>query len=99
MAQNWDQWIDQKIFSFLVPMNYTTHPEELIKWINRQDHIRRGQITFYSGLGSYMSKMTPEILLKEIDIVRRSETPGFILFSYTKNFKEKMLPALIKNLD
>jgi len=99
MAQDWDTWVDKKLFSFLVPMNYTVQPTKLSSWINDQDIERQGGTTFYSGLGAYMKKMTPEILLKEINIVRNSKTPGFILFSYTDEFVKKKLPFLIKHIN
>jgi uncharacterized lipoprotein YddW (UPF0748 family) len=94
MAQDWGIWAAKNLFTFLVPMNYTTHPKELVKWINRQDRIREGGMTFYSGLGAYLPRMTPEILLEEIKLVRKAGWPGYVMFGYNPDFVRRMLPAL-----
>ena len=94
MGQDWQNWVDRNIFSFLVPMNYTTHVSELHKWITQQNQIRRGGTTFYSGLGAYMKSMTPETLWKQIQVTRNLGNPGFVLFSYSHKFLEEHLPFL-----
>ena len=94
MAQEWDTWIKRGIFTFLVPMNYTTHPSELHKWMARQSQVANGQVALYSGLGSYMKGMTPKLLMKEITMVRKAGWPGFVMFSYNPDFVEDMLPQL-----
>jgi uncharacterized lipoprotein YddW (UPF0748 family) len=99
MAQNWEAWIQQDIFSFLCPMNYTIHPQELGKWLSEQHMIQqRHRTPLYSGLGAYMDSMTPKILLQEIDMVRHHHFPGFVLFSYNPKFVKKMMKPLSKKL-
>ena len=95
MAQDWPTWEKRNIFTFLVPMNYTTYPRELSKWMNTQLKGLKGNTPFYSGLGAYMPKMTPEKLIQQIEVVRQSGMNGFILFAYNNDFVKKMLPSLI----
>jgi uncharacterized lipoprotein YddW (UPF0748 family) len=98
MGQDWEAWIQQDLFSFLCPMNYTTHPKELSKWITEQIRTQKGRTPLYSGLGAYMDHMNSDILLKEIDTIRRYTLPGFVLFSYNPKFVKKMLNPLSKAL-
>lgn len=99
MAQDWPTWEKRNIFTFLAPMNYTTYPRELSKWMNTQLKLLKGNTPFYSGLGSYMPKMTPETLIQEIEVVRHSGMNGFILFAYNDEFVKKMLPSLIRKFN
>jgi len=99
MAQDWPTWVERGMFNFMVPMNYTTDTKSLRRWLSRQEKIRAKQATFYSGLGSYMEKMTPKLLVKEISMVQKSGLPGFILFSYNDDrFRKDFVPALHKRL-
>ena len=99
MAQDWPTWEKRNIFTFLVPMNYTTYSRELSKWMNSQLKGLKGNTPFYSGLGSYMPKMTPAKLIQQIEVVRSSGMNGFILFAYNDDFVKKMLPAVIHKLN
>ena len=99
MAQDWPTWEKRNIFTFLVPMNYTTYPPELSKWINSQLKLLKGNTPFYSGLGAYMPKMTTEKLIQQIEVVRRSGMNGFVLFAYSDDFVKKMLPVLVHKLN
>ena len=96
MAQDWITWDAKNVFDFLVPMNYTTYPKEIIKWIDCQKFVHKGDTLFYSGLGAYMPSMTPTKLFKEIDFVKQCGYSGFVLFAYNEDFEKRMLPDLIQ---
>ncbi len=101
MGQDWENWIQQGLFDFLCPMNYTTQPKELSKWIREQIRIQKGRTPLYSGLGAYMDLMTSDILIQEIETVRHHALPGFVLFSYNPKFVKNIINthALSKVLD
>ncbi|EKD25906.1 MAG: hypothetical protein ACD_79C01446G0003 [uncultured bacterium] len=99
MAQDWKKWVDLNIFHFYVPMNYTVSNTNLVRWINRQEHITGGQGNFYSGLAAYMEGMTPKKLIKQISLLRKTMNPGFILFSYTDEFSKNFIPELSQFLN
>jgi uncharacterized lipoprotein YddW (UPF0748 family) len=96
MAQDWETWANKKIFSFLVPMNYTLDLSALYQWLNMQTRILApSQTLFYPGLGAYLYGMTPTRLYKEIKLVETFHVPGYVLFAYTDDFAKKMIAPLV----
>lgn len=89
MAQDWKLWNDLGIFHFLIPMNYTTDLSKLHTWLYEQKRLQRGGTTLYSGLGAYMTEMTPKLLLKQIALVKQARLPGYVLFAYNDDFVKK----------
>ncbi|MFN4227915.1 MAG: glycoside hydrolase family 10 protein [Candidatus Ratteibacteria bacterium] len=89
VGQDWKLWIENGYLDFVCPMNYTDSNSKFKNYLIRQKEIIKKKIPFYPGIGAYI--LSPEDVLRQIEICRELKTEGFILFDY--NFH------LFRNLD
>ncbi|MCM8832930.1 MAG: family 10 glycosylhydrolase [Candidatus Omnitrophica bacterium] len=89
LGQDWKLWIENGYIDFVCPMNYTDSNSKFKNYLINQNEIIKKKIPFYPGIGAYI--LSPEDIVRQIEILRQIGIEGFILFDY--NFQ------LFRNLD
>lgn len=91
-GQDWKSWLDRRQVDYVCTMNYTPDLREFDER-NRQTQSIAGRQRVLVGIGSWKFEQMPA-LLAQIDSVRRSGAPGFILFSYDDAAARDFLPMV-----
>lgn len=95
VGQDWKLWCDKGYLDFVCPMDYTASKAvfenmvfQQVKWA--------GRVPCYPGLGvsSSSSRFGADRAIEEIEITRRYQTGGFIIFNYGVAESAQLLPML-----
>ena len=95
VMQDWKLWCDRGWLDFVCPMDYTESETGYDSWI-RQQKAWAGPAGLIPGIGITSSRTTlaPDATVRQIEITRRYDTRGFILFNYGEREAKEMIPAL-----
>ena len=96
LGQNWGLWLKEGYVDFVCPMNYTTDPSAFSQMCRRQIALPDARGRIYPGLGvtADESQLTPDQVIEEINILRKLDAPGFMLFDLTTTLRDETLPML-----
>jgi uncharacterized lipoprotein YddW (UPF0748 family) len=90
--QNWGDWANKGYVNFLAPMAYSNSTEWVAESVTRMRSIVGEKFPLFVGLAPYL-KLTPSMLLQQIEQCRDLKTSGIILFS-SSNLSEEQLQLL-----
>jgi uncharacterized lipoprotein YddW (UPF0748 family) len=95
VMQDWKLWCAQGWLDFVCPMDYTESETGYDSWI-RQQKQWAGPAGLVPGIGITSSRTTlaPDAAVRQIEITRRHETQGFILFNYGEREAREIIPTL-----
>lgn len=95
VMQDWKLWCAQGWLDFVCPMDYTESETGYDSWI-RQQKQWAGPAGLIPGIGITSSRTTlaPDAAVRQIEITRRHETQGFILFNYGEREAREIIPTL-----
>ncbi len=79
--QDWRRWLEEGKVDFVATMNYGVDPR-LARYLTWSALAARGERQVYVGLGEYLLKDQPEVLLRQIADARQAGADGIVLFSY-----------------
>ncbi|MCX6899135.1 MAG: family 10 glycosylhydrolase [Verrucomicrobia bacterium] len=95
VGQDWKLWCDQGWLDFVCPMDYTESDRQFDSWIALQkDWV--GKTPVYPGIGvsSSGSRLGADRTIGQIQITRRHDTKGFIIFNYGVTEAKDLVPML-----
>jgi uncharacterized lipoprotein YddW (UPF0748 family) len=95
VAQDWKLWCDRGWLDFVCPMDYTNSDRQFENWVEQQRGWA-GKVPVYPGIGvsSSTSRLPADRVIRKIEITRRHDTGGFVLFNYGQNESRELLPLL-----
>jgi uncharacterized lipoprotein YddW (UPF0748 family) len=100
VGQDWVEWVKAGYLDFICPMDYTADDKKFDNLVRSQAKLIGNKIPFYPGIGaaSSSSKLTPEDVIKQIQIARARGARGFTIFSLTDKTAESIVPGVGKFL-
>ena len=95
IGQDWESWADMGLMDFICPMQYTNDLRLFREYTARAVKIAGKGYKVYPGIGVGTShnKITKELLIKEIEIVRDEGAGGMVFFS-GNSFSQEFRDAL-----
>jgi uncharacterized lipoprotein YddW (UPF0748 family) len=90
--QNWGEWAKKGFVNFLAPMAYSVNTEWVGDAITKMRSVVGEQFPLYVGLAPYL-KLTPTMLLQQIEKCREMKVNGVILFA-TSSLNDEQLRLL-----
>lgn len=95
VGQDWKLWCERGWLDFVCPMDYTGSERQLDTWVALQK-TWAGKVPLYPGIGvsSSSSRLSPDRVIRQIEIARKHDTGGFVLFNYGANESRELLPLL-----
>lgn len=91
VGQDWKLWCERGWLDFVCPMNYTTSNVQFENW-GRNQRDWAGATPCYPGIGAWV--MTPDRVIGQIELTRRLNTGGFIIFNYDSRAAGELVPIL-----
>jgi uncharacterized lipoprotein YddW (UPF0748 family) len=95
VGQDWKLWCDQGYLDFVCPMDYTPSNASFENMVTKQIQWA-GRTPCYPGIGvsASTSHFGVDRVIEEINITRRHNTGGFIIFNYGVTESQELLPLL-----
>ena len=95
VGQDWKLWCDSGWLDFVCPMDYTNSDRQFENWVALQKDWA-GRTPVYPGIGesSSHSRLPADRTIGQIEITRRYDTRGFIIFNYGAAESRELLPLL-----
>ena len=95
VGQDWKLWCDKGWLDFVCPMDYTESDRQFDTWIALQKDWA-GKVPVYPGIGvsSSGSRLGPDRTIGQINVTRRHDTHGFIIFNYGVSEAKDLVPML-----
>lgn len=95
VMQDWKLWCERGWLDFVCPMDYTESETGYDSWV-RQQKTWAGPAGLVPGIGITSSRTTlaPDATVRQIEITRRHDTQGFILFNYGEREAREIIPPL-----
>ena len=95
VGQDWKLWCDKGWLDFVCPMDYTESDRQFDGWITLQKDWA-GRVPVYPGIGvsSSGSRLGADRTIGQINITRRHDTKGFIIFNYGVTEARDLVPML-----
>ncbi|MGB8169848.1 MAG: family 10 glycosylhydrolase [Chthoniobacteraceae bacterium] len=95
VMQDWKLWCERGYLDFVCPMDYTNNDGTYETWV-RQQKIWAGPAQLCPGIGasSSHSALAADQVIDQIEITRRHESAGFIIFNYGEREANELLPIL-----
>jgi uncharacterized lipoprotein YddW (UPF0748 family) len=96
VGQDWISWLRTGLIDYALPMNYTTNLDALKDWLGTQTADPRIASKIISGIGvtAAESRLDAIDVLRQIEIIRKMNCKGFVLFDLDENLRQKVLPIL-----
>jgi uncharacterized lipoprotein YddW (UPF0748 family) len=91
VGQDWKTWCERGYLDFVCPMNYTTSDVQFENW-GRNQRQWAGKTPCYPGIGAW--ELTPDRVMGQIQLTRRLDTRGFVLFNYDSGAARELVPLL-----
>jgi len=95
VGQDWKLWCDQGYLDFVCPMDYTPSNASFENMVARQVQWA-GRTPCYPGIGvsASSSHFGVDRVIEQINVTRRHNTHGFIIFNYGAAECRELLPLL-----
>ncbi len=95
VMQDWKLWCEKGYLDFVCPMDYTASPNTFDRWVEKQKEWA-GPARLMPGIGASSSQVTldAEAVIEQIEITRKHNTDGFLIFNYTPHTADTILPML-----
>jgi len=95
VGQDWKLWCDQGWLDFVCPMDYTPSHRQFENMVAQQVQWA-GRVPCYPGIGvsASSSRLAVDSVIQQIQITRRHNTRGFVLFNYGATESDDLLPLL-----
>lgn len=95
IGQDWKLWCDQGYLDFVCPMDYTPSNASFENMVARQVQWA-GRTPCYPGIGvsAASSHFGVDRVIEQINVTRRHNTHGFIIFNYGAAECQELLPLL-----
>jgi uncharacterized lipoprotein YddW (UPF0748 family) len=95
LMQDWRKWCALGWVDFVCPMDYTESDPRFADWVRRQRDWA-GPAGLVPGIGVTTSHglLTPDAVMRQIEITREQRTRGFILFNYGEREAKETIPLL-----
>jgi uncharacterized lipoprotein YddW (UPF0748 family) len=95
VGQDWKVWCDKGYMDFVCPMDYTPINTRFENMVSEQIQWA-GRTPCYPGLGVSASSSRFEVdrTIEQINITRRYQTHGFVIFNYGVKESKDLLPML-----
>ena len=96
VGQDWVHWVDKGYLDFICPMDYTENLNHFEGLIEQQQKYIADRIPLYPGIGATATgiAMTPDRVAAQIEIVRKRNAPGFIIFNLSERTIQAIPPML-----
>lgn len=93
IGQDWKLWCDAGYLDFVCPMDYTANNRDFQATVGKQ-LVWAGRARCYPGIGLSLWPASEQMvrLVDQVNITRRAETGGFIIFNYNRSEAEEILP-------
>jgi uncharacterized lipoprotein YddW (UPF0748 family) len=95
VGQDWKLWCEQGYLDFVCPMDYTPSNHRFETMVAQQVEWA-GRTPCYPGLGvsASSSRLGADRTIEQINITRRYQTHGFVIFNYGVKESNELLPML-----
>jgi uncharacterized lipoprotein YddW (UPF0748 family) len=95
VGQDWKLWCDKGYLDFVCPMDYTPINSRFENMVSQQLQWA-GRTPCYPGLGvsASSSRFGVDRAIEQINITRRYQTHGFVIFNYGVKESKELLPML-----
>jgi uncharacterized lipoprotein YddW (UPF0748 family) len=95
VGQDWKLWCDRGWVDFVCPMDYTSSPGQFESMVGRQLGWA-GRTPCYPGIGesASSSRLGVDGVIEQINVTRRHNTGGFVIFNYGVNEAAELVPML-----
>ncbi len=96
VGQDWVSWIDINLVDYVTPMNYTEDLATFSNWVAEQSASRARRMKIVPGIGvtANESRLNAAQVIDQINAVRQSGCPGFVLFDLDTTLRQEILPVL-----
>lgn len=97
-GQDWVSWCKDGLLDIIAPMSYTTKFENFKMLVEEHVKLLRGRIPLFEGIGRKSSAgiLTPDAMMKQIDLVKEKGLPGVTIFHLNALTEEDF--SLLKTL-
>jgi uncharacterized lipoprotein YddW (UPF0748 family) len=95
VGQDWKLWCDKGYLDFVCPMDYTPSNNRFEAMVDQQVEWA-GRIPCYPGIGvsASSSRLGVDRTIEQINLTRRYQTHGFVIFNYGVKESDELLPML-----
>jgi uncharacterized lipoprotein YddW (UPF0748 family) len=95
VGQDWKLWCEKGYLDFVCPMDYSNSDPQFENWVASQKEWA-GKVPVYPGIGeaSSSSQLPMDRVIGQIQIARRHQTNGFVIFNYGESEARDLLPIL-----
>jgi uncharacterized lipoprotein YddW (UPF0748 family) len=95
VGQDWKAWCDKGYLDFVCPMDYTPINQRFENMVTQQVQWA-GRTPCYPGIGvsASSSRFGADRAIEQINITRRQQTGGFVIFNYGVRESQELLPKL-----
>lgn len=96
IGQDWIAWAKAGYVDFLCPMNYTEDTKFFTDLLESQLSLMPKDVAIYPGIGATASNslLTPDAVIGQIHLARFLGASGWVIFDYTSNISDTVLPAV-----
>ena len=95
VMQDWKLWCEKGWLDFVCPMDYTTNDGTYEAWVRRQKTLA-GPAGLVPGIGASAShsSLSADAVISQIEITRKYDAKGFIIFNYGEHEARETIPML-----
>lgn len=95
VGQDWKLWCERGYLDFVCPMDYTESDTQFDNWVASQK-LWAGKTPVYPGIGASASSslLGPDRVIGQIQIARKYQTGGFVIFNYGAPEAAELVPML-----
>ena len=95
VMQDWKLWCEKGWLDFVCPMDYTMNDGTYDSWVRTQK-VLAGPARLVPGIGASAThaSLGADGVISQINITRKHDTKGFIIFNYGENEARTTIPLL-----
>jgi uncharacterized lipoprotein YddW (UPF0748 family) len=93
IGQDWKLWCEKGYLDFVCPMDYSPSNNNFHNLIKKQLDWA-GKTPCYPGIGASTAQFGADNIIEQINITRRLNTRGFVIFNYGVPESREILPLL-----
>jgi uncharacterized lipoprotein YddW (UPF0748 family) len=99
VGQDWQLWCERGYLDFVCPMDYTESDAQFDNWVTRQQQWA-ANVPCYPGIGASATRLGlgPDRVIGQIQLTRRHNTRGFVIFNYGATEAQSLVPLLGKGI-